>query len=88
MLIPGSNTSPILSSLDILFDQSVSDFPCHVTIMSSAKFHDEEIKQKDYIENVRSFDDSLIKCSIDKIGEIVLVNDNLIIHYINEPQRI
>jgi hypothetical protein len=65
MLIPGSNTSPILSSLDILFDQSVSDFPCHVTIMLSAKFHDEEIKQKDYIENVRSFDDSLI--IIDKI---------------------
>lgn len=46
------NVSSIISSLDILFNQSVYDFPCHVTIVSSAELKCDEIQKQEYVNKV------------------------------------
>ncbi|CAG2220323.1 AFT [Mytilus edulis] len=56
------NVSSIISSLDILFNQSVYDFPCHVTIVSSAELKCDEIQKQEYVNKVTTVEDITEVC--------------------------
>ncbi|XP_063424264.1 cap-specific mRNA (nucleoside-2'-O-)-methyltransferase 2-like [Mytilus trossulus] len=56
------NVSSIISSLDILFNQSVYDFPCHVTIVTSAELKCDEIQKQEYVNKVTTVEDITEVC--------------------------
>lgn len=62
------NVSSIISSLDILFNQSVYDFPCHVTIVSSAELNCEKIQKQEYVNKV-----TMVKDMTEVCGHTILV---------------